>query len=110
MRTAGELLPIILEKITGKARDYSAMSSSWAEITEKNRMPAAADHSRVLDLDRGVLQIETDHPGWLQIFQIKQEAILTDIRARFPKLAITGISFRLSRGPLSGLEGGHTAQ
>jgi predicted nucleic acid-binding Zn ribbon protein len=103
MRTAGELIPLIFERfIKGdkKDDDYPAVSPLWAAITEKSGIPAAADHSRVLDLYQGVLQVETDHPGWLQIFQLKQKALLADVRARFPKLAVTGIAFRLSRGPL----------
>jgi predicted nucleic acid-binding Zn ribbon protein len=100
MRTVGELLSLILdEKVIKKAKTYSVLTSSWAGITERSKIPAAADHSRILDLDHGILQIETDHPGWLQIFQIKQEALLSDVKARFPNLAISGIAFRLSRFP-----------
>jgi hypothetical protein len=103
MKTAGELLSLILdEKLIKKIKTHSALSSSWPEITAKNRIPAAADHSRILDLVHGILQVETDHPGWLQIFSIKQEALLAGVRARFPNLAISGIAFRLSHGPLSG--------
>jgi hypothetical protein len=103
MRSAGELIPLILEKFVKRDErgdDYPAVSPSWAAITEKSGIPAAADHSRVLDLYQGVLQVETDHPGWLQIFQLKQNVILADVRARFPGLTVTGIAFRLSRGPL----------
>jgi hypothetical protein len=100
MRTVGELLSFILdEKVIKKVKTYSALTSSWAGITERNKIPAAADHSRILDLDHGILQIETDHPGWLHIFQIKQDALLSDVKARFPNLAISGIAFRLSRFP-----------
>jgi hypothetical protein len=111
MRTAGELLPLILdEKIIKKAQTHSALASSWAGITERNKIPAAADHSRILDLDHGVLHIETDHPGWLQIFQIKQDTLLTSVKARFPDLAISGIAFRLSRLPLGAEDAPEGAQ
>ncbi|MDR1288612.1 MAG: DUF721 domain-containing protein [Treponema sp.] len=103
MRSAGELIPLILEKFVNRGNkddDYPSVSPLWAAITEKSGIPAAADHSRILDLYQGVLQVETDHPGWLQIFQLKQNVILADVRARFPRLTVTGIAFRLSRGPL----------
>jgi hypothetical protein len=101
MRRAGELLSLFIdEKLLKKAKDYSSLSSAWAKITEANGIGMAAVHSRIRELDRNVLLIEADHSGWLQIFQTRQHRLLEDIRRRFPDLAIHGISFRLSSGPL----------
>ncbi|MDR1617924.1 MAG: DUF721 domain-containing protein [Treponema sp.] len=101
MRRAGELLSLLFdEKLLKKAKDYSSLSSAWAKITEENGIGTAAVHSRIRELDRNVLLIEADHSGWLQIFQTRQHRLLEDIRRRFPDLAIHGISFRLSSGPL----------
>jgi hypothetical protein len=54
-----------------------------------------------VELERHVLLIEADHPGWIQILQTKQRELLSQFQRRFPDLAITGISFRLSRGPVA---------
>jgi hypothetical protein len=106
MRKAGDLLSLFFDDIDGKflkkAKGYSSLSSSWAKITESNGIGMAAVHSRIRELDRNVLLIEADHSGWIQIFQTRQRRLLEDIRRRFPELAINGISFRLSPGPLEG--------
>ena len=57
----------------------------------------AAAHSRIKELRRGVLLVEADHPGWIQILQTKQEDILSAVRRRCPELDIQTIAFRLSR-------------
>jgi hypothetical protein len=101
MKKAGDLLSAIFdEKLLKKARGYSDLFSSWAEITDKQGIAAAAAHSRIRALERFVLLVEADHPGWIQLLQTKQRELLTAVQRRFPELTITGISFRLSRTPL----------
>ena len=96
MKTAGDILSILFdERFVKKAKGYSKLFDSWAEITAKNEIAAAADHSRIKNLDRGILLIEMDHPGWKQIIQTKQSSLLNDYRTRFPELDISGISLML---------------
>ncbi|MCL2214308.1 MAG: DUF721 domain-containing protein [Treponema sp.] len=99
MKTAGDILSALFdERFVKKAQGYSKLFDSWTDITAKNGIAAAADHSRIKDLDRGILLIEMDHPGWKQIIQTKQSKLLNDYRIRFPELGITGISLMLSSG------------
>jgi len=99
MKTAGDILSALFdEQFVKKAKTYSKFFDSWKDITEKNGLAAAADHSRIKDLDRGILLIEIDHPGWKQILQTKQTKFLNDFRLRFPELDITGISLMLGSG------------
>jgi len=99
MKRAGDILSAIFdERLMNKARSYSALFAFWAEAVQKNGIAAAADHSRIKELDRGVLLIETDHPGWKQILQTKQSKLLNDFRRRFPELEISAISLMLSQG------------
>jgi hypothetical protein len=101
MKKAGDLLSAIFdERLLKKARGYSDLFSAWAEITGKQGIAAAAAHSRIRELERFVLLVEADHPGWIQLLQTKQRELLTAVQRRFPDLTITGISFRLSRTPL----------
>ncbi len=96
MKTAGDILSALFdEQFMKKAKTYSKFFDSWKDITEKNGIAAAADHSQIKDLDRGILLIETDHPGWKQILQTKQSKLLNDFRRRFPELGISGISLML---------------
>lgn len=98
MKKAGELLSFFFdEKTLDKAQGYSELFASWASVVKAHRIPAAADHSRIVELERHVLLIEADHPGWIQLLQTKQRELLRALQSRFPD--ITGISFRLSRKP-----------
>jgi hypothetical protein len=98
MKTAGEILSALFdEQFIKKAQKFSKFFDSWKDITAKNGIAAAADHSRIKDLDRGLLLIEMDHPGWKQILQTKQSKLLNDFRIRFPELDISGISLILGK-------------
>jgi hypothetical protein len=106
MKRAGDVLSALFdERLLKKAQGYSVLFNSWAEITVKNGIAAASSHSRIKNLERGILLIEADHPGWIQIIQTKERAILDDFRRRFADLDITGISLMLGRGtPQTGAE------
>jgi len=98
MKTAGDILSALFdERFIKKAQSYSKFFDSWKDITAKNGIAAAADHSRIKDLDRGILQIEMDHPGWKQILQTKQSKLLNDFRIRFPEMEISAISLILGK-------------
>jgi len=109
MRRVGDVLSAIFdEDLLQKAKGYSSLFSCWKDLTEKNGIAAAADHSCIKSLERGLVWIEVDHPGWKQILQTKESKLLSDFRYRFPEMDISGISIMLSRPqeniPLSGTE------
>jgi hypothetical protein len=96
MKRAGELLSAFLDEgILKKAKGYHDLFSTWKDIAGDQ----IGAHSRIVELERSVLLIEADHPGWIQILQMKQRLLLNAVRRRFPELSIAGISFRLSRDP-----------
>jgi hypothetical protein len=96
MKKAGELLSAFLdENVLSAAREYSALFSSWQSIAGDT----LAAHSRIRELERSIVLVEADHPGWIQILQTKEKDLLDALRRRFPEQNITGISFRLSRDP-----------
>jgi len=99
MKTAGDVLSALFDEgFVKKARGYSKFFDSWEDITAKNGIAAAAAHSRIKELDRGIVQIEMDHPGWKQLLQTKQTKLLNDFRIRFPEMDITGIALILGSG------------
>jgi hypothetical protein len=105
MKKAGYLLSLFLdEKMMQQARGYSKLFDSWTRLAKKNGIAAAADHSRIRELERNVLLVEADHPGWIQILQTKEHKLLADLQFEFPDMDIAGISFRLSRTPPQGEE------
>jgi hypothetical protein len=71
---------------------YSGFFASWPDIVG----PRLAAHSRVSDVEKGLLVIEAEHPGWIQLLQLRQSGILEDVAKRYPELALRGIVFRLS--------------
>jgi hypothetical protein len=111
MKRVGELLSNFFDQnLIKKAEGYSKLFSVWGKITAKCGIAAAADHSRIRELERCVLLIEADHPGWIQLLQTKQHRLLSDAQRRFPDLRITGISFMLSREPLGAPESASAGQ
>jgi hypothetical protein len=96
VKKIGELLSAFFDEDTiKKAQGYNDLFSSWRDIAGEN----IAAHSRIVELERSVLRIEADHPGWIQILQIRQKGLLNRVRRKFPTLNITGVSFRLNRNP-----------
>ena len=124
MKKAGDLISALFKERFGdefieKARSNAGLFSSWNEIvteawqgkakayasadsdsnTSPEDIPPAAVHSRICELDRGMLLVEADHPGWIQILQTKRKALLQAAGRRYPELEIRNIAFKLSRKP-----------
>jgi len=76
-------------------------STSWAAVAKDVQIPSASDHCRIRELERGILVIEAEHPGWVQILQTKQTLLLKAFQKKFPELKIQGLSFYLSRELIS---------
>lgn len=119
MKKVGDIIAEFFKERFGNeffqtAQSTAALFSSWGDLlTEAWHSPEndaaslsqnmhAAAHSRVKDLARGVLIVEADHPGWIQILQTKQADILSAVQQRHPQLDIRSITFRLSREKLGG--------
>jgi hypothetical protein len=106
MKKIGELLSTFFdEDAMKKARGYNDLFSSWRDIAGES----LAAHSRIVELEKSVLRIEADHPGWIQILQIRQKGLLNRVCRKFPTLNITGISFKLSRNPAATVRPDHDA-
>jgi hypothetical protein len=102
VKRAGDLLSTIFSEHINpvsleRGRISANLLSSWAIIAEETEIPAVSDHSRIRDVDHGIVVIEAEHPGWVQILQTKQDILLKSFQRKFPKLNIHGLSFYLSR-------------
>jgi hypothetical protein len=114
VKKAADLLPAFFDEYaerdrkSGGARDNAAwygrgvarLFYGWSAIAREQRIAAAVDHAKIAELERNIVLIEADHPGWIQILQTKEEGILESFRRKFPELGIAGVSFRLSRGKI----------
>jgi hypothetical protein len=104
MRKAGDILTSLFNEkfdpvFIRKAKTTAGLFSSWAAITDEAGVSSAVSHSRISELEHGILLIETDHPGWRQILQTKQSQLLSTVQRCCPELEIRGIAFRLSCDP-----------
>jgi hypothetical protein len=75
-----------------KGEEASSFFASWPSFVG----PRLAAHSRVADVDKGLLVVEAEHPGWIQLLQLRQSSILEEVARRFPELGLRGIVFRLA--------------
>ena len=53
------------------------------------------EHSSVVEIKNNILLIETDHPGWIQMFQMRKKYILNGLKMYIPELKIESLAFRL---------------
>ena len=116
MRKAGDIISAMFKEQFGEefmqnARATAGLFSSWTKIVIEawgegdgklpgslpDSLPPAAGHSRIRELERGLLLIEADHPGWIQILQTKQKELLLAVKRRYPEMNVRNIAFRLSR-------------
>lgn len=93
MEKAGDLLKLFLDgKQFAEGQKWTAFFSFWKRMLGER----LATHSRIRDVKNGALVVETDHPGWIQMLQLRQSALLKEISRRYPDLGITSIQIRLS--------------
>jgi predicted nucleic acid-binding Zn ribbon protein len=98
MKKIGDVLSSFFDADTlEKTKEYGNLFSCWESLTAKCGIPQAAAHSRITGLEKFLLLVEADHPGWIQILQTKQKGLLEEVQKRFPGFLITGIVLRLSR-------------
>ena len=92
IKSAREVLAAFFdeEKLRRGGR-YAEFFSSWKFLVGEQ----LAAHSHIADIKNGVLLVEAEHPGWIQLLQLRQTAILDGIAARFPEFGLASIAFRL---------------
>jgi len=92
IKSAREILSAFFDdERLGRAGRYAEFFASWKFLVGDQ----LAAHSRIADIDRHVLVVEAEHPGWIQLLQLRQSTILEGIGARFPEFGLRSIVFRL---------------
>jgi len=82
---------------------YDPLFKEWRKIAGE----AVASHARLVDIQNGILLVEVDHPGWLQMIQLRSTALLAAARATVPLVVIEGLRVRLAAAPPSSSEKDH---
>ena len=99
---ADTLILNIFSDLSDSMKDANKTISIWKEVlySIKNAKidgSQLADHSKILEFKNGVLVIETDHPGRIQLFQMYKNYIQTGINRKSPDLKVKNILFRLKK-------------
>lgn len=92
MKKAGDILGDYMRDLhLNMENGYSSVFKSWSRIAGEDMV----SHSSVKDLTNGILLVEADHPGWIQLLQMRKKKILKNIRTSYPELDVIGIRFIL---------------
>jgi hypothetical protein len=107
VKAASELISKLIAPETAKAaNDWNRVSQAWRSVAGERE----SAHSRISDLKNNVLVVEVEHPGWIQILQLKQAGILKALQKRFPSLNLKAIAIKLMKQGWSPIESGDLAR
>lgn len=84
-RSAAELVSRLVDSVAVDGADGTArIVRAWSDVVGAK----LAAHSDIVDIRNGALYVRVDHPAWLQLMQLRGEAIRKRIAKRAPELAI----------------------
>lgn len=72
-------------------RQASSFLRSWREIVGDK----IAAHSRVVDVNKGCIVVEVDHPGWSQQLLFIKKRVIGELSRAFPELDISTMVIRV---------------
>ncbi len=81
--------------LEGKMKHYSSMDQGWEKILKNipGNGEKIAAHSEIKEIKNGLLYIETDHSGWIQLIQLHKKQILFLLKKEFASLEIKDFYF-----------------
>ncbi len=92
MKKAHDILKSLLDNYSPlKGDTYHTFFRSWAQIAGTD----VAAHSKIEDIRGGVVYVSVDHPGWIQMIQMKKNSLVKTIQQRYPELEITDLRLHL---------------
>ncbi len=92
IRKASELLASILPaESMDKTNMWSEFFRSWKFIAGER----FCVHAKPVDVKNGIVIVEADHPGWIQLMQFEQNQMLKKFQNNFPELKLRGIAFKI---------------
>jgi len=92
VRKVGDVLRDFLKERGWPAEDpYTPLFRGWEEIAG----PELGSRSRVVEVEDGVILVEVDHPGWLQMLLLKKRSLLAAARKAVPRGRIEDLRGRV---------------
>jgi len=94
MKKAGDILGDYMRNLhLNMENGYSSVFKSWNSIAGEDM----SSHSTIKDLSNGILLVEADHSGWIQLLQMRKKNILKKVQKTYPELDIIDIRFILKK-------------
>lgn len=104
--SASDMITRVCNNIdAARLREGNKIIFLWREIVEsiksnsingENIGKNMASHSKVIDLENGILLIEADHPGWIQMLGNYKKYIIRGFEMKAPELKINSLAFKLA--------------
>lgn len=99
IKRAADVVTSLFSALDGnRLREANEFCGNWRALVGDK----IAAHSRVVDVDRGVVVVEVDHPGWSQQLSFIKKRVVTDLARAFPALSIRSLAVRVR--PENGVE------
>lgn len=96
---ASQLISRVVQNIEqGMINNGNNIVNAWRKTIESINPDGMrlASHSQVIDFKNGLLLIETDHPGWIQMLKIHEKYIITGLNRQLKELKISNIAYRVA--------------
>ncbi len=91
-RKAADLVSALFDGMMNKEMNQSmSFIRGWKSVVGDK----LAAHSKIIDLDRGSIIVEVDHPGWSQQILLQKKRIVSSLSRSFPELQIQNIQIRV---------------
>ncbi|HEY9054720.1 MAG TPA: DUF721 domain-containing protein [Rectinemataceae bacterium] len=92
IKSASDLVAAFFDTETrAKGERIAGFWNSWSALAGSR----LAQHSRPVDVRHGILVVEAEHQGWIQLLMFQQEKILRSIGEKYPELGLKGMAFKL---------------
>ncbi len=96
---ASDMITRVFKNISpDDVQNSTQLTNSWRTTVESisRNGPKLVAHSHIVDLKNGILLVEADHSGWIQLLQLHQKYILTGLRRLNKNITIESLAFRLA--------------
>ncbi len=104
MKKAGDILGDYMRNLhLNIEKGNSSVFKSWCKIAGEDMI----SHSAVKDISNGILVVEADHPGWIQLLQMRKKKILKNVKNYYPELDIIDVRFILTKSHRDDYQGNH---
>ena len=91
-KKASEVVNALFSGISSQGMEKSnSIIRGWKETLGDK----IASHSKIIDINKGNLIVEVDHPGWSQQILFRKKQIITVLSTNFPDLDIKNIILRV---------------